>query len=305
MTTQSLLHWRNGNLDAAVADGELSAEIAERIGLAMYVVIGYWGAGWVHGQRGEYSAAVAALEAARRAAEPFAGFIPFLSVMSEATLGSVMLEGAFPREAALNYHKHALALSSSPVGGMSNGSAWADMGWCALNLGNLDLAHKLFEGALTYPSFFRLVMRPRNLLGLAELAKLRGDFETAQKRIDEARALAEEKAMRPFQAIIALADGKLQAARGLHERALELFADAETRAAALQMRPTILEAQLAAASSFTALGRTADAERKYAQAHALTNEIAALIADDGMRQAYLEQGSLRLEMPASVRVNLF
>ena len=47
-----------------------------------------------------------------------------------------MLDAGLDRQTALTYHQHALSLSETGVGGMANGGAWADIGWCALNLGN-------------------------------------------------------------------------------------------------------------------------------------------------------------------------
>jgi ATP/maltotriose-dependent transcriptional regulator MalT len=258
--------------------------------------MGAWGAGWVYQQRGEYTAARAVFEKARRAAEPFAGFMPFLEVMAEAGLGSVMLEMGADTETALALHAHALQVSDSPVGGMANGTAWADMGWSALRLGQVELAQSLFERALDYPSFLRLVMKPRSLIGLAELASLRGDFATAEARINEARANADETGMRPYQPLIALATGNLHAARGAHENALRSFADAETLAKELNLRPMIASARLAAARELELLGRAGEAAEKRAQAQAMLQEIADLIPDADARLAFLNSVSLRPEM---------
>jgi tetratricopeptide (TPR) repeat protein len=294
-TTLALIQWRNGELDASIADSEQAAQIAEQIGLPLFVVIGDWGAGWVHVQRGEYTPAIAAFEMARRAAEPFASFMPFLKVMAEAGLGSAMLAAGADRNIALAYHKHALESSESPVAGMSNGAAWADIGTCALNLGNVELAQSLFERALDYPSFFRLVMKPRSLLGIAEIALQRGNFEAAQERINEARVTTDETGMRPYQPLIALANGNLNAARGAHENAVACFADAERSALEFKMRPTVLAACLAAARSLMVLRRSAEAEKKRAQAQAVIDEMADLISDPELRRAYRENVSLRTE----------
>ena len=286
-TTESLLLWRRGNLDAAIEAGEEAARIGDRIGLSIMVVFGLWGAGWVHWQRAEYGAAVNAMQNALRAAEPFREFLPFLIAMAEAPLGSMMLESGMDDENGQKYRDHALKLTNDPVAGMVNGAAWADIGWSALERGDVELAEKLFAGALDYPSFFRLLMRPRNLLGLAELAKRRGDFDAAQKYIQEARALADEKAIKPYQAHTALAAAQLHAAREEHERALGFFDDAETRARAMNLRPILLDARLGAAQSLDAIGRVQDANAKRAQAQAMRSEIADLISDVKLRTAYL------------------
>ena len=288
-TTESILLWRRGNLDAAIQAGQEAANVGERIGLPIMVVFGLWGAGWCQWQRGEYEAAVNSLEKAFQTAQPFGEFMPFLITMTKAPLGSVMIEAGIDRARALALHKEALELSNNPIAGMVNGAAWADIGWCALNLGDAALAEKLFGGALEYPSFFRLLMRPRNLLGLAELAERRGEFDDAQKYIDQARAFADEKALLPFQPLVALQDGKLQAARGEHERALELFDGAEASAASMLLRPIVLAARLCAAMSLDALGRADAANEKRAQAQALRDEIANLISDVKLRDTYLLQ----------------
>ncbi len=296
LTTKSILAWRKGELDSAIAAGQEAAEIGERIGLTIMVVFGLWGAGWAYWQRGEYSAAVHTFQTTLRAAEPFAEFMPFLITMAKAPLSGVMLAGAIELERALEYREQALELSKNMVGGMVNGAAWADIGWSALQRGELELAEQLFTGALDYPSFFRLLMRPRNLLGLAEIAKQRGNFDAAQTLIDEARALTEEKGMLPYQPFVALQDGQLQAARGEHTRAFELFKDAERRALAMNLRPIILDARLGAASSLDALGRASEANEKRAHAQTMLTEIANLFAEPAARDAYLQTVSLRLEM---------
>jgi len=288
-TTESILEWRKGNLDAAIKAGEEAAQIGERIGLSIMVVFGLWGAGWGYWQRGEYNAAVDTLQTALRAAEPFAEFMPFLITMAKAPLGSVMIDAGMDRAHALALHKDALELTSNPIAGMVNGAAWADIGWCAVNLGDIALAEKLFAGALDYPSFFRLVMKPRSLLGLAHIAQIHGEFETAQTYIEQARALVNEAAMLPYQPLVSLADGKLHAARGEHARALELFADAEARALTMNLRPTILQARVDAATSLDALSRAPEANEKRAQAHALRDEIANLFSDRAARDAYLQK----------------
>jgi tetratricopeptide (TPR) repeat protein len=290
LTTRAILEWRKGNLDVAIEAGERGAEIAEMIGLAHGVVIGKWAVGWLHWQRGEYQDALKALEYARASAQPYTEFMPFLSVMTEAELGSVMIDAGADKETALALHKHALALSESPVGGMANGVAWADIGWCAVNLGNLDLAQKLFTRALEHPSFFRVVMKPRNWLGLAQLARERGEFDAAQNYIAQAREMADTAAMKPYQAMTALAAGQLELARGNYERALEFFNDAETRAMTIRLRPTILDARVGAAQSLHALGRADQANEKRAHAQAMRDEIADLFSDDGARNAYLQNG---------------
>lgn len=286
-TSEAILLWRRGNFDAAIQAGEDAAQMGERIGLPIMVVFGLWGAGWCYWQRGEYSAAAKAFENAFRVAQPFAEFMPFLITMAEAPLGSVLFESGVDRERALALHKDALTLSNNPIAGMVNSAAWADIGWRAMILGDVELAQRLFSGALEYPSFFRVLMRPRNLLGLAQLAQGRGDFAAADKYIAEAREISDARVMKPFQAMVALAQGALESARGNHGSALGFFDEAEARAATMNLRPTILDARRGAAASQDALGHTQEANEKRAQANAMTEEIAALFSTSQLSIVYL------------------
>ncbi len=80
---------------------------------------------------------------------------------------------------------HALSLLESPMTAMGGGTVWANLGWCALSLGDLEIAAESFEKGLQIPSMFMLVERPRYLSGSALLA-------SRQDRHDEALALADE-----------------------------------------------------------------------------------------------------------------
>jgi hypothetical protein len=141
---------------------------------------------------------------------------------------------------------------------------------------------------LDHPSFLRLVFKPRNLLGLAEIARRRHDLAKAQDFVDQARKIADDTLMRPFQAEVALAQGQLAAARGDHDAALEFFADARARAQEMTLRPIVLEAQRGAAVSFDALGRSDQAAKQRAQAEETLTTIANLISDVESRRSYLE-----------------
>lgn len=295
LTTQGLIHWRNGDLDAAIQSAADSASISERIGYTMFHVLGKWGAGWGYWQRGEYDAAIANLREAQRAAEPFVGFMPFLSVMSESKLGVAMIDSYQDRDAALELHRHALELSESPVGGMGNGSAWADLAGCALNLGNNELAERLFRRALDHPSFFRLMFKPHNLLGLSRIARERHDLDSAQNYLDRAKEIADTTDMRPVQAAVALEQGLLAAARGDHSAAMLYFADAKARAQSMNLRPLAFEAQVGAAASLDALGDAAQAEVARTLAQETAAIIANFISDVESRRSYLNAKRTRIE----------
>jgi ATP/maltotriose-dependent transcriptional regulator MalT len=138
-------------------------------------------------------------------------------------------------------------------------------------------------------------MKPRNLLGLAEVATRRGEFEQARQLLEQARTLADEGAVRPLQAQAALVSGALEAAQGNYAGALAQLNDAETRAAEMQLRPLVLEARLRAVECLNALGGKPEADAMRAAARSAANEMAGSIPDAGVRRAYLNAVMLRLE----------
>src|SRR5581483_7944452 len=106
------------------------------------------------------------------------------------------------------------------------------------------------------------------LIGLAYVALAQNDLDVAAQHVDDARQYAAQRSMKHFYPEIDLVEGRVYAARGQSERALELFAQAESGAAAMTLRPLVWQARAEAASVLSSLGRQAEAEsqRRAAQA---------------------------------------
>jgi hypothetical protein len=76
--------------------------------------------------------------------------------------------------------------------------------------------------------------------------------------------------------------GKVLAARGEVEGALEAFDQAESETTTLSLRPIVWQARLAAAQALEA------ARAKLAVVRAMVEEIKGLITDETLRSAYLQ-----------------
>lgn len=122
---------------------------------------------------------------------------------------------------------------------MSGGTAWADVGFCAIAIGDLELAEDVFQKGLQYPTMFMLLELPRHLAGAALLALARDQLDEAEHLADKGRASAEERRMRHMYPLTALAQGRVRLARGELESSLAHFQQAESEALSLGMRPTI------------------------------------------------------------------
>lgn len=269
------------------------AQMAARIGSLMTQVFGNWMMAELARWQGDYEEALRCGQSAAQAALPIENFMPFIAVQPLGALGLSYLEIS-PQfmDKVSDLHLHALRLLEAPGGSAGGGSAWADMGWCALTVGELEFAAGCFEKGLRDPSVLMLVERPRHMAGSALLASKQGRRDDALMWVEEACAYTEKREMHHMYPLVRLTSGRIHAAFGEHGHALSQLAIAENFAERLQMRPLLWQTQAAAASSLDALGRHQEAAQKRQAAQAVIQEIAGFFHDDTLRQAYLSQHSV-------------
>jgi class 3 adenylate cyclase/tetratricopeptide (TPR) repeat protein len=276
--------------DFAGADRSLrqGMEIADRIGAVFCQVYGYWLLGELARWRGDYEDAIAYLQRALDYISPFEEFMPFAVVQPLGALGSVYLEISKQLTGSIvKFHHHALRLLESPAATAGGGTAWADMGWCALALEDHTLAQEFFQQGLNQPSMFMWLERPRLLAGLGMVALARGQTAEALSRVEEARHYASERGMRYFYPLLDLSIGRVHAAMGHFEQALAAYAAAESVGIELQMWPWVWQIQAAAAQLLEASGDRSGAEEKWQSARKIIEECSARFRDESLRRAYL------------------
>ncbi len=100
--------------------------------------------------------------------------------------------------------------------------------------------------------------------------------------------------MRHLLPLIHLTAGQVSAASGDTATALTQFAQAETEARQLGMRPVTWPACAGAADVLAATGRTAQAHHKRLAACQVIDAIAADIEDESLRAGFLRHASGRL-----------
>jgi class 3 adenylate cyclase/tetratricopeptide (TPR) repeat protein len=280
---------RAGDLDKALELAQEGFAISSRIGAAYNLIF----AGFVHGEilraRGDYEAAIRSYEQSIDAARPLEASLPFMLVMPMAALGTTYIEMTDTlADRALEMHHYSLRLLEHPAGTMGGGTAWADIGFCTMSVGNLAGAAQLFEKGLITPTVQMMLQKPRFFVGQALLALANGHLDEAAKHVGEARAYAEERSMAQFYPLISLTDGRVSAAQGNYERALEQFANAEKLAKVMNLRPITWQAQAGAAQALNTLGRGSEAETKWLEAQAMIQEIGSLFTDEAMRKTFIE-----------------
>jgi tetratricopeptide (TPR) repeat protein len=283
-----LIAFHRGDLSLAEQYLQLSRDIASRIGhlevqaLAnnMLALIAHW--------RGEYEAALRYGSEAVEIALPLEDFTPYILAPALGTLGMIYqdISQQFTPK-IIELHQHALHLLEAPMGAMTGGLPWADLGLCAISVGDYHLAQDVLEKGLNTPNLYSRIERPRHLAGAALLACSQGDLQKALNLADEGRAYAEERQLRQHYPLTALTQGKVRAAAGQHEQALPVFEQAIREAQAMQMRPILWQANAAAAQALLVTGRRQDAWQAWAAAKEVVGEIGNLFQDVELRQAYL------------------
>ncbi len=299
-TTLAICHTRNGDLDAALTAANEGVSIGRRIGAVGVLIYGQWLQAEIHHWRGEYEAALAAATQAMDAALPLEGMADFMVVQPMGALGSLLLDldGRLTDRVA-ELHRHALRLLETPAGAPGGGSAWADLGWCAIAVGDLQVAREVFEKGLNHPTMFMMLEKPRHLAGMAMVLLGEGDVNGAMAMADEARRFAEERQMRHHYPMVNLVLGRVFAAAGLHADALEALHEAEQSAVGLRMRALLWRIQVSSAQSLAALGEANAAEAKLDQARETVAEIAELIDERETRSSYQRRMAEELERAAS------
>lgn len=294
-STLPIILIRDGNFEAARAALQEGLEIARRIGAIAPQAEGGWLLAEIARERGEYEQALEYGHLALSAALSVEEFMPFEVVPPLSILGSIYLEISLQfRDKVTEFHHHALRLLETPAGAMTGGTAWADLGFCALTLGDVQLADESIQKGLHFPTMFSLLERARLLAGAALIARTQGELDQARLLIEEATTYAQERAMRNISPLLSLVMGKIYLAGGELEVALEAFREAETEAMHLIMRPLIWQARASAAETLAKLGHLEEAESMLAAARAMTDEIASLFQDRILREAFEDNIATRL-----------
>jgi len=280
---------RNGDFNAARQALITGVEIATQIGALFPLVDGSWLLAEISRMEGDYERALDYGKRSVEAALPLEGFTPFQVVVPLSILGSIYLDIS-PKfsDKVSEVHRHALRLLESPVGAIAGGIAWADLGFCAMTLGDFEIAEDSIQKGLNYPTMFSLMERPRLLAGAALLALKKGDSLEARRFIDEAILYADERKMKHVMPLISLTAGKVHRALGDVEKSLQHFEAAEAEALSLNMRPIVWQARTEAAGLLKASGQHEAAAAKGNASRSVVEEIVSLFRDPDLRAAYLD-----------------
>jgi ATP/maltotriose-dependent transcriptional regulator MalT len=212
------------------------------------------------------------------------------------TVGTVYVEIS-PKfvDKVAEFHLHALRLLENPAGALTGGTAWAQLGFCALILGDLETAEEVLQKGLNYPTMFTLLERPRLLASSALLACVQNNLEEAAELATQAHEYAQDRQMHHILPFTALTMGQVQQVCGETEACLEACRLAESRALKLGMRPIVWQARATAADALAAAGRGEEAEAERSAARLVVQEIADLFVEEAFREAFLQNATEQIE----------
>jgi tetratricopeptide (TPR) repeat protein len=286
---------RNGDLDAAAEELRAGTEMASLIGHAAAECAGASQLGKIATMQGRFEEGIALNEQALKAGR--ATGAPFLESLALCTLGSSYLQiSARLHQQAVDAHEEALALMQRPHGLTYGAMNWCEVGFCAMEIGKLDDARKLFERGLNIQTAPMYVCRPNLHVGAGFVALQQGRGEDAKAHATLGRAFAEERQMRHFSPYIALLEAHLSAAEGDADTAVERFEEAEALAEKMGLRPTVWQACAAAADVLDTAGRRHEAEEKRRRAQEVVDDIASIFADAALRDMYVEDAVSKLNL---------
>ena len=290
--TTPFYHMRNGDLDRAAAAAEKGMNLAADIGAADNECEGAMMLGKIAWMRGDYERAIALSERSVDAARK-SGFT-FLEAAALCVLGTTYLDISDElADKTGEYHGAALEVMERPLGAVMGPLVWAELAYCAMQLGGAEEAGEFIQKGLGAPSSPMYLMRPQLLLGSAALSLGGNDAQGARESIREAREFAEERAMKHYYPMISFFDAMAVAGED-PDGALEGMAKAEELAAEMQMRPLVWQARAFSAQVLDGMGRAAEAEGKRAGAREMIGEIASLFQDEDLRSKFVESATKKV-----------
>jgi class 3 adenylate cyclase/tetratricopeptide (TPR) repeat protein len=274
---------RLGDLAGALDTARKASDLSRKVGSLIYEAISATEIGSLQLARGELEEAYRQAERSLQLWSMMGPYGTFFSPTSRACMvaAATAIGGEFG--------ERVMAEQTGPLheaNETAGATAWTDLGFAALQRGDADTAADLFVRALTVPSTFWLLERPRALAGSALARLSRGDIDGAADGIQEARRFAEERGMRHFDPLLTFVEGQISLASGDYPGAGERFQRAEEGARGMGMRPLVEQALSAQAQVLSLLERSSEADDRTAKARAVREEMRGFIHNEEMLHSF-------------------
>ncbi|MCZ6539014.1 MAG: hypothetical protein O6922_04220, partial [Chloroflexi bacterium] len=290
----SFYHLRCGDLATSYKFAREGADIAARISAGQGEAAGRFMQSLIARMNGRFDEALE-IGGQALAVSQSSGLTYFEAAIS-AQLGSIELDISADRATATaQLHQQSLEALEKPLGTAMGAMTWAELGFCALSLGDAEMAKQMFEKGLTISTSTKILARPQLLMGRAMLQMMDGDIPRALATVDEAQRLADSDGMQHYSPFFGLMRGMMNGASGESEFAMESFNESKTEALRLGMLPVALQATTAIAGIVASQSNGQPVGDIVSECEKLISEIAASINDTQISDAF--SASARAKLP--------
>ena len=288
-------HLMNADFSSAKKFGKEGANIAARISAGQGEAAGRLVQAIVARMEGKFDEALQA--GAQSLAVSTSSGLTFMEAAVSATLGSIELDISPDRaNVAQQLHTQTLEAIEKPLGSALGGIAWAEVGFTALGLGNLEQATEMFNNGITISTAAKNLAKPQLLMGQGMLKLMDGDIPGALEMIDDAERFANSIRMKHYAPFFGLMRGMIQGAAGNSKSALESLEKSKSEALKLGMLPTALQASLTAVGIISSQADEVLSKNTIAECEKLIEEISASIKDTQISNAF--ESAARSKLPA-------
>jgi tetratricopeptide (TPR) repeat protein len=291
----SFYHLRNGDFETSYKFAKEGANVSARISAGQGEAGGRLMQAMIARMQGRFDEA---LEVGGQAlALSQASGLPYFEAVVAAMLGAIELDISPDRVNAMTQlHQLSMEAIEKPLGSAMGAMAWAEVGFCALNLGQPEQANELFDNGLNISTAAKILAKPQLMMGKAMLQMMDGDIPGALEMIDDAQRFADSSRMQHYAPFFGLMRGMMHGAAGNLKSALESLENCKSEALRLGMLPTALQASLVAAGIIGGQDDVLAAETAVAECEKLIEEIKDSIKDSQIREAFATAS--RAKLPA-------
>jgi len=238
-SAMSFYHLVNGDFEKSYKLAKEGANIGSRIGAGQGEAAGRMVQMLIARMQGRYDEALEVGGQALSISQ--ASGLTYIEAAVAALLGAVELDINPERvNATAQLHQLSLEAIEKPLGSAMGAMAWAEVGFCALNLGNPEEANKNFDNGLNISTATKILAKPQLLMGKGMLKMMDGDIPGALGIIDEVQEFADSIGMKHYAPFFGLMRGMMHGAAGDPESALDSLTESKSLALKLGMLPTAL-----------------------------------------------------------------
>jgi ATP/maltotriose-dependent transcriptional regulator MalT len=271
--SQAFVYLSWGQIEAAVTSAKEGARMASEISYAYIESLSNMVLGYMARLQGDYKSAMSYYQRTIRTGQ-MSGYPFMVGVgLSGLCATQIDIDPNGNKHSAYDLYQQSAQVLDGPMGLFCGGMMWCDMCDYALAMGDLDSADAMTNKGLTMRTAMANLMRPQLFINAARIALLKGDCNTAEESVKEARAFATKHDMTYFRPMITLMDAEVSMARNDHRQALTKFGQAESLAQTMNLRPVIFKARMGSANLYSTMGRDDEAQVMRDNAHASMLEL--------------------------------